>query len=119
VARLLGAYTNEIDTRPGPLTDLLTAAVPNATPAGVGSATIIRSDRALADRALAAVTAEDDGTSWAAAGSPNLVPGSRRRRRVVVPGRWPSVRSARLVLGLGGVAAAVTGGGPSPRSGAQ
>jgi|GEM_PF-6120452 len=90
VARLLGAYATEIDTRPGPLTGLLRPGVAASRP----------------DRALAAVSAD----------APTQI-GHRRRpdsrqHRLVGPRAAAVTTVGALVLGLSGVAAAVTGGGP-------
>lgn len=111
VARLLGAFAVEIDTRPGPLTRLLatdTALTANQpAPMDPVLATIGRSDRGLA-----AVPAAD-GTTWGDAVPPAVTVGRRWRGRVVAHRAVALGAAGALVLGLGGVAAAVTGkGGP-------
>lgn len=93
-ARLLGAWTHEIDTRPGPLTDLLSAAV-GAT--------------AAIDRPLTPVEAAAAG-----AGDGKVAGLHARRRRSAMPRAAAVATASVLVLGLGGVAAAVSGGPLEP-----
>ncbi|HEX3830258.1 MAG TPA: hypothetical protein VHV82_23565 [Sporichthyaceae bacterium] len=91
VARLLAAYAEEIDNRPGPLTELLRNPVPAL---------------ACLERPLAAVVADPT----AGAVPPAAVPiGHPRRRRLAMSRTAAIVSTGALVLGLGGVAAAVTG----------
>jgi hypothetical protein len=95
VARLLGAYVAEIDTRRGPLSTVLETALVDAAAERTG-------------RAL--VTAGAAGTSWAAyEAAPPVVP--LRRRRTLAPKAVAIATTGALVLGLGGVAAA-TGSSP-------
>lgn len=83
VARLLGAWAQEIDTRPGPLAHLLGEVDPATRQ----------------DRPLAAV-------------EPAVTRLHARPRRVLVPRAVAAATAGVLVLGLGGVAAAVSGGSP-------
>ncbi len=83
-ARLLGAWAHEIDTRPGPLTDLLAQGAPA---------------HARIDRPLSAV------------GNSKVAPLAGRRRRRAMPRIAAAATAGVLVIGLGGVAAA-TGGAP-------
>lgn len=88
-ARLLGAWTQEIDTRPGPLADLLGAGA-----AGSGA----RSERSP----LTAIETD----------APSAIPlHARPRRRTAMPRAVAAATAGVLVLGLGGVAAA-SGGAP-------
>jgi hypothetical protein len=92
MARLLAAYAEEIDTRPGPLTELL------STPVPVGA----RSERPLAAVAPDAVAAE-------VSEPPVTVLAAARRRRLAMSRTAAIVTTGAMVLGLGGVAAAVSG----------
>jgi hypothetical protein len=84
-ARLLAAFAEEIDTRPGPLTALLTTSA-------VGGS----------DRALAAIDPEP---------APVVTPiaAARRRRRLAMSRTASIVTAGALVLGFSGVAAAIHG----------
>jgi hypothetical protein len=94
IARLLGAYVAEIDSRPGPLSGLL-----GTEPAEAAAAP--------ADRALVPAA----GTSWAAYEAAPAVLPLPRRRRMLAPKAVAVTTTGALVLGLGGVAAA-TGSSP-------
>ena len=91
-ARLLGAWTHEIDTRPGPLTDLLSAGA--AVPSGG------------IDRPLAAIEVDAVHT-----GEGRVARLHARPRRSAMPRGAAVATAACLVLGLGGAAAAVSGSG--------
>ncbi|MGQ0465786.1 MAG: hypothetical protein ACT4QG_10760 [Sporichthyaceae bacterium] len=82
VARLLGAWAHEVDTRPGPLTHLLGEV-----------------EQAGAERPLTAV-------------EPGVTHLHRRPRRRALPRAVAAATASILVLGIGGVAAAVSGGTP-------
>lgn len=91
IAGLLQAYVAELDARPGPLTALLTPADGIALPPRMP---------AVAEAELAPAP-------------PVLLPVARRTRFLVAPRAAAVVTVGTLVLGIGGVSAAVTGdGGP-------